>query len=193
MRELQTLDNELDLNEETIKEIFTLLHPDENDLISNIEVEKLINTIIPLYSEKKNNERGSIFYDKTQLRFTYSPLPVLAQGSSKQEKHKIASEVLNNLSLEKLSELKFIYLSSDRNNRKLVDYKKILASFYIVFKETNKLKYYKAAEDLKQQLSISLQEVEAVFIAIKEDDSSLISYELLSELICKLEKVFFMI
>lgn len=105
-----------------------LLHPDENSLISINEVEKMVNTIIPLYSEKKN-ERGSIFYDKNQMRFTFTPSPPSTiSKDSKQEKNKIASDVLNNLSLEKLSELKFLYHSTDRNNKKVVDYNKLLKS-----------------------------------------------------------------
>jgi len=104
------------------------LHPDENGLISSNEVEILVNTIIPIYAEKKEG-RGSIFYDKKQFRFTYSPEPLSnISQNSKPENNKIASGILNNLSLEKLSDLKFIYHSADKNNRKFVEYGKLLKS-----------------------------------------------------------------
>lgn len=125
LKELQTLDKDLELTEEVIQEIFTLLHPDENGLVSSNEVEKLVDTIIPIYAEKKET-RGSIFYDKEALRFTYSPNVV--RNRSPTEKNKIASDVLNNLSLVKLSDLKFIYHAADKNNRKFVEYDKLLKS-----------------------------------------------------------------
>ena len=127
LKELQTLDKDLELTEEVIQEIFTLLHPDENGLVSSNEVEKLVDTIIPIYTEKKET-RGSIFYDKEALRFTYSPNMVTNPSPTGPEKNKIASDVLNNLSLVKLSDLKFIYHAADKNNRKFVEYDKLLRS-----------------------------------------------------------------
>lgn len=126
------MDKDLELNEETIKEIFEILHPDENGLISSNEVENLVNTIIPIYAEKQEN-RGSIFYDKNEFRFTYTPIAMTnIRKSNKKEENKIASDIMNNLTLEKLSDLKFIYHSTDKNNRNFVDYRKLLAS-YIFF------------------------------------------------------------
>ena len=128
------MDQTIELTEESIQEIFEILHPDENNLISVNEVEKLVNTIIPLYAEKQEN-RGSIFYDKNELRFTYTPLPIShISQNTKIDKNKIASNILNNLSLEKLSDLKFIYHSADKNNKKFVEFARLLKGFSLFTK-----------------------------------------------------------
>lgn len=118
---------DLELSEEVITEIFNTLHPDENNLISSKEVEKLIMMIMSLNDEKK--DRTSIIYDKSQMRFTQSPN--LGSGLSQnqnEENTKIAHDVLNGLSLEKLTDLKFIYHSADKNSKKFVGYEKLMKS-----------------------------------------------------------------
>ena len=133
LTELKTLAPDIELNEEIIQEIFKILHPDENGLISMNEVEKLINTIIPICADKQEN-RSSIIFDPKEQKFV--PVSQISQNSKIQtEKHKIASGVLNALSLEKLSDLKFIYHSADKNNRKFVEYGKLMKSKFFDFRK----------------------------------------------------------
>lgn len=45
------------------------------------------------------------------------------------------------------------------------------------------------ANDLKSQLSISETEIEIIFSALKDEETNQVTFEVLSELISKLEKV----
>lgn len=102
-----------------------MLDHDNDGLITLSEVEQLLNTILPAYEESlaqpvetnDSSNRGSLFFDPTQKRFTYA--------RSKDNARKIASEILNNLSLDKISELKYIYHLADKENKGFAEFSRL--------------------------------------------------------------------
>ena len=131
MKEIQQYDSTLDVTEENTSEIFNMLDHDFDGLLSLSEVDQLLTTILPAYEESINpvqnddnsSNRGSLYFDISQKRFTYARTKM-----PDADKHKIGSSVLNSLSLDKISELKYIYQMADRENKGFAEFERIRSS-----------------------------------------------------------------
>lgn len=182
MKEIQKLDPTLDLSDSVISEIFKIAtHGNGNNFISRIEVQSLIETIFLMCAEKqKQNNKGSIYFDINEGRFSFNPntptnLNNIEESIPKSPKRirKIPNEIRENLSLDKISELKFLFQSADKNKRKIVEFSKIK----------------KASKEMANTLRLTENEIDAIFLALKDDDTENVSEDALSEFICLLEKV----
>lgn len=182
MKEIQKLDSTLDLSDSVISEIFKIAtHGDGTNFISRIQVQNLIETILQMYTEKaKQNNRGSIYFDINEGRFSFNPnapknLNDIEENSPKSPKrrHRIPNEIRENLSLDKISELKFLFQSADKNKRKIVEFSKI--------KKTSK--------EMANTLRLTENEIDTIFSALKDDNTGTVSEDALSEFICLLEQV----
>jgi Ca2+-binding EF-hand superfamily protein len=111
-----------------------MLDHDYDGYLSLSEVDQLLATILPAYEEsispsqiEENSNRGSLYFDATQKRFTYARTKM---GDA--DKHKIGSSILNSLSLDKISELKYIYQMADRENKGFAEFDRIKNSINLL-------------------------------------------------------------
>ena len=118
------------VTEENSQEIFQMLDHDFDGYLSLSEVDQLLGTILPAYEESfscplendesPNPNRGSLYFDSTQKRFTYARVK-----ENNADKRKIGSSFLNSLSLDKISELKYIYHLADKDNKGFAEFDRI--------------------------------------------------------------------
>ena len=111
-----------------------MLDHDYDGYLCLSEIDQLLNTILPVYEESLNpvesndnsNNRGSLYFDSVQKKFTYARIQ-----NKDGDKRKIGSSLLNTLSLDKLSELKYIYHMADRENKGFAEFSRIQNSNFI--------------------------------------------------------------
>lgn len=131
LREIEQFDSTLEVTEENTAEIFNMLDYDHDGYLTFSEIDQLLTTILPAYEEslspaqgeEPTSNRGSLYFDVSQKRFTYA--------RTKQpggDKRKIGSAILNTLSLDKMSELKYIYQMADRENKGFAEIERIRSS-----------------------------------------------------------------
>lgn len=125
MKEIQEHDSTLEVTEENSSEIFQMLDHNNDGFLNFNEVEQLLNTILPVYEESlttettnENFNRGSLFWNPSQKKFTY-------ERNKGKDAAKIASSILNNLSLDKISELKYIYHLADKDKKGFAEFERI--------------------------------------------------------------------
>lgn len=136
MKEIQQYDSSLIVTEENTSEIFQMLDHDNDGFLNLSEIDQLLDTILPAYEESisveepsENLNRGSLYFDSTQKRFTY-----MRTKEKEPDRHKIGSSILNSLSLDKISELKYIYHLADLDNKGFAEFERIINSNFKIIK-----------------------------------------------------------